>query len=265
MRQVCSLMLLVAGCATGGIDESKVIDLTHSFNEETVYWPTAKRFELTRVAFGLNEAGRWYASNDFCASEHGGTHLDAPLHFAQGRRSVADIPIKQLIGPARVIDITEQCNADRDYRLTPEDIHQYEKRNGRIQTGDIVLIRTGFGRYYPDLKRYLGSDVRGVVKDLHFPGIGEGAARVLVARGVDLVGLDTASLDHGPSSDFPAHLVLNEANVPGLENLANLDKLPPRGATVIALPMKIDGGTGSPCRIIAVLPTFWYPRSETRG
>ncbi len=247
-------MLLVAGCATGGINESKLVDLTHSFNQQTVYWPTATHFKLTQVAFGVNDAGRWYASNDFCASEHGGTHLDAPLHFAQGGCDTADIPIEQLIGPARVIDITEQCTADRDYVLAPDDIRRYEQRHGPIRSGDIVLIRTGFGRHYHDLKRYLGSDVRGVATDLHFPGIGEAAARMLVDRGIDLVGLDTASLDHGPSTDFPAHRVLNEANVPGLENVANLDRLPPRGATLIALPMKIEGGTGGPCRVIAVLP-----------
>ncbi|MEE9297357.1 MAG: cyclase family protein [Phycisphaerae bacterium] len=255
MRHALVFIALLSGCAARwALDESKVIDLTHPFNEQTIYWPTARRFELTQVAYGLNEVGQWYASNDFCASEHGGTHLDAPIHFAAGRRATADIPITQLIGPLRVIDVRAQCEGDRNYQLAPEDIQRHERRYGPIDPGTIVLIRTGFGRYYPDAKAYLGSDVRGVAGDLSFPGIGEAAARALVSRRVDLVGLDTASLDHGPSIDFESHRVLNGANIPGLENVANLDKLPPRGATLIALPMKIDGGTGGPCRIIAILP-----------
>jgi kynurenine formamidase len=117
-----------------------------------------------------------------------------------------------------------------------------------------VLVLTGFGQFYPDVKRYLGSDVPGKTDDLHFPGIGADAARLLVKRRVHLVGLDTASLDHGPSKDFQAHRVLGEADIPGLENLAQLERLPPTGATLIALPMKIEGGTGGPCRVIALLP-----------
>jgi kynurenine formamidase len=247
--------ILLAGCsAPPGIVESKVIDLTHAFNDKTIYWPTARRFELTVVAKGINDQGRWYASNDYCASEHGGTHMDAPIHFAQGKRSTEQIPLQQMMGPARVIDIREQCEADADYLLAPEDIRKHEETHGRIHPGDIVLIHTGFGRFYPDPKRYLGSDVRGKVEGLHFPGIGAGAARLLVERNIDMVGLDTASLDNGPSTDFIAHRILNGANIPGLENIAHLEKLPPVGATLIALPMKIQGGSGGPCRIIAVLP-----------
>ena len=170
----------------------------------------------------------------------------------------------QLIGPARVIDIRPQCAQDRNYRLAVEDILHHEARYGPIDAGAIVLVRTGFSRYYPDARLYLGSDVHGAVEGLSFPGFGEEAARALVARQVDLVGLDTAGaavdhlarrpLDHGPSTTFPAHRVFGEANIPGLENVANLDQLPPVGATLVALPMKIDGGTGGPCRIIAILP-----------
>jgi len=235
-------------------DESKVIDLTYAFNADSVYWPTAERFQLTHAARGRNEAGDWYASNNYAASEHGGTHLDAPLHFAEGGNATAQIPLTQLIGPARVIDIRDKCNDHRDYQLTAEDIAEHENIHGQIPPGSVVLIHTGFGRYYPNAKQYLGNDTRGVAKDLHFPGIGADAARVLVDRRVDLVGLDTASLDPGTSFAFPTHRILNQANIPGLENVANLDRLPPTGATVIALPMKIEDGTGGPCRIIAILP-----------
>lgn len=255
MRWALVLVIGVGGCASGArLDETKLIDLTHPFNERTVYWPTAKQFALDRVAYGRTAAGYWYASNDFCASEHGGTHLDAPLHFAEGRWDCASIPLGRLVGPARVIDIRDRCEADRDYRLTPEDILRHEERYGRIEPGSVVLIHTGFGRFYPDLRAYLGSAVRGAAEDLHFPGIGEAAARLLVERRVDLVGLDTASLDHGPSKDFIAHQVLNGASVPGLENLANLEHVPPTGATIIALPMKIEGGSGGPARVVALLP-----------
>ncbi len=248
--------VVTAPNAGGGpvLDESKVIDLTHPFNEQTVYWPTARRFELTPVAHGHDRAGRWYASNDFCASEHGGTHLDAPIHFAEGRQATADIPVTRLMGPVRVIDVRAACRADRNYLLSLGDIARHEEAHGRIPPGSVVLVLTGFGAYWPDAARYLGSDARGTVKDLSFPGFGADAARALVERGVDMVGLDTASLDHGPSADFAAHRVFCEADVPGLENVASLEQLPPAGAWIIALPVKIDGGTGGPCRIVAVLP-----------
>jgi kynurenine formamidase len=250
-----AVVVSIAGCGRPpGIDESKIVDLTYPFNEETIYWPTARRFDLETVSAGRDAAGRWYASNDYCASEHGGTHIDAPIHFDPNGQTTADIPIGRLVGPARVIDIRDACEANRNYCLTPADIKEHERRHGRIPRGSIVLIHTGFGRYYPDAGKYLGSDVRDRVEGLSFPGIGEAAAVELVARGVDLVGLDTASLDHGPSKDFAAHRVFGAANVPGLENIARLEMMPPVGATILALPMKIEGGTGGPCRVIAILP-----------
>ncbi len=253
MKRCLILAFVMTGCRPA-LDESRIVDLTHPFNDRSIYWPTARQFELTAVAHGRDAEGRWYASNDFCASEHGGTHLDAPIHFAEGRWSTAEIPLERLIGPARVFDIREQCIADPNYLLAPDDIRRHETLQGRIEPGDVVLIHTGFGRYYPNAGQYLGSEVRGRVEGLKFPGIGREAAELLVERRVDLVGLDTASLDHGPSQDFIAHRVLNGANIPGLENVANLDRLPPKGATIIALPMKIEAGTGGPCRIIAILP-----------
>ena len=251
---VTALLLGCTGPTALDPGDSRVLDLTHPFNEKTIYWPTAERFHLEVVKHGYDENGRWYASNDYGASEHGGTHLDAPIHFAPGVLAVADIPLAQLIGPAQVIDIREQCAADPDYLLSPEDIRAHEGRHGRIEPGAVVLVLTGFGAFYPDPKRYLGSDVRGTASGLHFPGIGAAAASLLVERRIDLIGIDTASLDHGPSPDFAAHRVFSEANTPGLENVANLEKLPPLGATILALPMKIEGGTGAPCRVIAVLP-----------
>jgi kynurenine formamidase len=187
-------------------------------------------------------------------AEHCGTHLDAPIHFAEGRDTVDRIPLGRLFGPAAVIDLRAACAADPDYRMSLGDLEASERRHGRIERGAILLVRTGWSERWSDRKRYLGSDAPGDASNLHFPGVSEDAARALVERGVGAVGIDTASLDHGPSKEFPTHRVLLGANVPGLENLMNLGALPPRGAFLVALPIKIEGGSGGPCRVVAVLP-----------
>ncbi|MGH9903826.1 MAG: cyclase family protein, partial [Pyrinomonadaceae bacterium] len=221
----------------------------------TVYWPTAGGFNWKKDAWGETAAGYWYASATYGASEHGGTHLDSPVHFVEGRATTEAIPLSKLVGPAVVIDIAAACAKNRDYLLSVADIEAWERRHGRIPAGAIVLVRTGWGKFWPDRKHYLGSDVHGDASDLHFPGVSREAAQMLATRRcVDGVGIDTASLDHGPSKDFAAHRVLGEANIYGLENIANLERLPAAGATLIALPMKIKGGTGGPARVIAVLP-----------
>jgi kynurenine formamidase len=188
-------------------------------------------------------------------SEHGGTHMDAPIHFAQDRLTLDAIPLQQLIGPAVVIDVTAAAERDRDYRLTVADIAQWERRHGRIPEGAIVLMHTGWDRYWPDKKKYLGSETPQDARTLHFPGFSKEAAEFLVKeRKIAGVGLDTPSMDYGPSQDFIVHQIVNGANLYGLENVTNLEKLPPVGATLIALPMKIKGGTGGPARIVAILP-----------
>lgn len=236
------------------IDDGRIVDLTYSFDENTIYWPTSKPFTWEKESWGRSE-GFWYTAARYSASEHGGTHLDAPIHFGEGGQTVDEIPLANLVGDAVVIDISEACAKDPDYLLTVQDITSWEVRHGRLPDHSILLIRTGWGRFWGDRKKYLGTDKPLDTVNLHFPGISREAAELLVRqRRVDAVGIDTASLDRGSSKDFPAHQLLNGANVYGLENVANLDKLPPKGATVIALPMKIGGGTGGPARIIAVLP-----------
>lgn len=259
MKKVWCLLLLTwlcASCTTSQvIDESKVIDLTYAFDEHTIYWPTAKPFQLEIVSAATTEAGYWYAANNVCFAEHGGTHMDAPIHFSQGKRAADEVPLQQLIGPAVVVDVSQQAAKDADYRLTVADLEAWEKKNGRLSKGAIVLMYSGWGARWPDKKKYLGTDQPGDVANLHFPGFSKEAAEFLVSqREIDAIGVDTPSIDYGQSKDFIVHQILNGANKPGLENVAQLDTLPATGATVVALPMKIARGSGGPARIIAVLP-----------
>ncbi|WP_169977567.1 cyclase family protein [Tautonia rosea] len=242
--------------ALASLLQSRAIDLTHTFDDQTIYWPKDKHFCHERTQWGETEGGTgWYASATYSASEHGGTHLDSPIHFAEGQATTDQISIDRLIGPAVVVDVTEACRADRDYQLQTADLMAWESRHGRIPDRAIVLVRTGFGAFWPDKNQYLGTDKPGDVANLHFPGIGPEAARWLVAeRSLSGIGLDTASLDHGPSQDFAAHRILNGAGLFGLENVANLDQLPEAGAVILAFPMKIGGGSGGPTRIVALLP-----------
>ena len=249
-------LVVCSGCnsAPPTFDESKVVDLTHTFDEQTVYWPNAQRFHWERESWGKSPGGFWYAAARYSASEHGGTHLDSPIHFGEGKETVDAIPITKLIGPAVVIDISAACASNADYLLTAGDVAGWERQYGKIEPASIVLVRTGWDKNWPDVKRYLGSDVPGDIVNLHFPGVSREAAELLRERKVDGLGIDTASMDYGASKDFVVHQVLNGADIYGLENLYQLDKVPARGATLIALPMKIKGGTGAPTRVIAVLP-----------
>ncbi len=233
-----------------------VVDLSYPFDSKTVYWPTAEGFHLEKDFEGITEQGFYYSAYRYAAAEHGGTHLDAPVHFAKGRHSVDEIPVDQLMGPAIVVDVSRQCAGDRDYRVTTADLINWERTNGKISVGAILLLRTGFGKYYPDRKKYLGTDERGqaAVAKLHFPGLHPDAARWLVTnRSIKAIGLDTASIDFGQSIKFETHQILFDKNIPAFENVANLDRLPLKGFSVIALPMKIKGGSGGPLRIIAFL------------
>ncbi|MFQ5992523.1 MAG: cyclase family protein [Nitrospiraceae bacterium] len=252
---LCALFLaaLVSACAQEPSD--RILDLTYPFDEGTVYWPTNKSFQWEKTAWGITSGGYWYASADFAASEHGGTHIDAPIHFGQGRNTVDQIPVSQLIGPAVLVDMTQQCDANVDYELTVDDLKRWESRHGVIEDGSLVLIRTGWGQYWSDKHRYLGSETLEDASTLHFPGVSRHAAQFLVTeRAIRGIGIDTASIDPGRSRDFPVHQVLSQANVYALENVAALESLPPRGARVFALPIKIKGGTGGPVRIIAFVP-----------
>ena len=233
----------------------RIVDLTHPYNADTVFWPTSppERFKLERQHFGETDAGFFYSANTFCLPEHGGTHLDAPIHFGRDRDTADRVPLERLIGPVVVIDVSEKAAKERDYRVMAADVLAFEKQYGRIEPGTRVLVRTGWSSRWPDAAFYLGHATDAT--QLHFPSYGADAARLLVEeRKVGLLGIDTASIDYGPATDFPVHRIVAEHNVPGLENLMGLDALPPRGATLIALPMKIEGGSGGPTRVVALVP-----------
>lgn len=251
-------MWSVPGARAQTIDlaRARIVDLTHPFNAKTLYWPTSpSAFRLEQLFFGTTPGGFFYASNAFSAPEHGGTHIDAPIHFARSGLPVDRIPLQRLVAPAVVIDVAAKADRNADYRLTAEDVLEFERRHGPIPAGSIVLLRTGWSRRWPDRKAYFGDDTPGDASKLHFPSFGVDAARVLIEkRRVAALGADVASIDYGPSTDFPVHQLAAGANVPGLENLTNLHELPPSGAVVVALPVKIEGGSGGPARVIAFVP-----------
>ena len=234
----------------------QIVDLTHAFGNHTLFWPTSPtKFTLEKLAHGKTQSGYFYAAYSFCTPEHGGTHLDAPIHFSEGGRTAEKIPLEQLVAHAVVIDVSAKAAANRDYRASADDVRQFEKQHGQIARGTIVLLLTGWSRHWPDAKSYLGDDTPGDASRLSFPSYGVEAAKLLVdERGAAALGIDTASIDYGRSTDFRVHRIAAARNVPGFENLTNLDQLPPRGAIVIALPMKIERGSGGPLRAIALVP-----------
>jgi kynurenine formamidase len=258
MKQLAITLIVVPtllAAQTIDISRARTIDLTHPFNAQTIYWPTSPTsFTLEKLSFGKSEGGWFYSAFAYASPEHGGTHLDAPIHFAEKGRTADQIPLSQLIGPAVVIDISAKARANPDYRLTVEDVRAFEKTNGLIKGGTIVLLRTDWSKRWPNRKAYLGDDTKGDASKLRFPSFGVEAARLLInERRVAAIGIDAASIDYGASKDFMVHRIAGAANVPGFENLTNLDQLPPTGAIVIALPMKIEGGSGGPLRAVALV------------
>jgi len=262
MNKVLSLLLVVASAAACASPDRRwppgtLVDLSHDYSDQTVFWPTAESFRLEKVADGITPQGYYYAANNFFTSEHGGTHIDAPVHFAQGHQSVDQIPLDRLVGDAIVVDVTAAAEKDRDHRVSVDDLTTWERTNGQIPAGAIVLLRTGYSRFWPDAAKYLGTAERGqdAVAKLHFPGLHQDAARGLAeSRRIKAVGLDTASIDYGQSTLYESHRTLYERDIPAFENLTNLDRVPAKGAFIVALPMKIKGGSGAPRRAMAIVP-----------
>lgn len=267
MRTTVILMLSLlhlAGCAPSETEapsepfpSGRIIDLTYTFNENTIYWPMSNEFELEVVFQGVTPDGYYYTAHNFCTAEHGGTHIDAPIHFYEGRHSVDEIPLERLMGRGVVIDVSAECADNPDYQVAVEDFTAWENEHQQQLNDVIVLLRTGYGQYWPDRVQYMGTAERGqeAVAKLHFPGLHPDAAQWLAEqRTIKAIGLDTPSIDYGQSKLFESHVTLFEHNIPAFENVANLDQLPARGFNVIALPMKIGGGSGGPLRIVAIVP-----------
>lgn len=232
----------------------QMVDLTHPLSPDSLYWPNGSPFEFERETWGYDADGNWYAMARFSSPEHLGTHLDAPIHFSPDGWTNAEIPIEHLIAPAVVVDIRERADADPDAVLEPADLEAWEGEHGTFPAGAILLVRTGWSTRWPDWNGYYGSDDPFDTTGLHFPGVGPEAAERIVAAGFRGVGIDTASIDPGNDTAFRAHRVLAAANLFNLENLTGLEALPPSGALLLALPMKIEGGSGGPTRVIALLP-----------
>jgi kynurenine formamidase len=246
--------LCLSACSTHNPHRA-ILDMTYPLDEAAIFWPTAKPFSLIQVAYGISEGGWFYAANEFSAAEHGGTHADAPIHFAQGGRTIGQIPLEEWIGPAVKVDVTKECDQNRDYLLGVDDLRSWEKAYGRIPDGAWVIMYTGIGtRYYPDKKMVLGTDKTGqeAIAELSFPGFSpESVEFLLRERDIKGIAIDTPSIDRGKSQTFMVHQVLFAADKLALENIANLDKLPAKGATLYVNPMLIRGGTGAPCRVFA--------------
>lgn len=233
------------------------IDLSYAFDSTTLYWPNNPDGFQHRVdAEGVTDLGYYYSSYTILTPEHGGTHLDAPIHFFEKGETVDELPLSKLTGEAVVIDVSELALVDRDYLVDSAAILSWEAEHGKIPEQAMVFFRTGYGKFYPDREAYFGTAKTGAdaIPELHFPGIQPETALWLVkSRNIKAVGLDTPSLDYGQSKDFAAHQALMGNQIPGFENVANLDLLPAKDIYVIALPMKIKGGSGGPLRIIATI------------
>jgi len=229
-----------------------IVDLTYPLNSKNPYWPGVSYSPFKhKIIATIEENGVF--SGRYSTPEHLGTHIDAPNHFEENQPSVDKIKLEDLIGPAAVINISSKTETNADYRLTAEDIIAWEETNGTIQNGSIVLLNTGWWKRWNNYKRYKNADKN---NKLHFPGFSEGAARLLVEkRNIKGIGIDTLSSDYGKSYDFNVHHIINGAGKYILENVANLDKLPPKGTMLIIAPIKIEGGSGGQTRIWAILPS----------
>jgi kynurenine formamidase len=266
---VLALVVFTVGCGSPTPDFGAVfdgsagrwVDLTHSFSESTIYWPTdTVGFQLDELAYGPTEGGWFYSSYSLTSAEHGGTHLDAPIHFSEGGLTADAIPLAGLIGEAAVVDVSDRVDAD--YLVSVGDLVAWEEQHGQLPDGGILFLRTGWGTRWGDRSSYLGTSLVGAeaVPELHFPGLGPEAATWLVDnRGIVAVGIDTPSIDYGQSADFRSHVILYSENLSGFENVANLEALPARGAYAVALPMKIEGGSGGPLRVVAFIPNAVTP------
>ena len=229
--------------------KTRVLDLSYAINEKLVPWPGDEKWFEAKVNATVEKNG--YFTRSFWMLEHYGTHLDAPAHFPPGTTTVDQIPVKQLFGPAIVLDARAEGAKDADYQLPASRIDEWEKRHGRIREGAIVLLRTGWASRWPDAQKYRNQDAQG---KMHFPGVSVGAVKLLIERKTSGLGSDTMSVDYGASGDFAVHHLALGAGLYHLENLADLSELPETGAFLVVAPIKLEGGSGGAVRVFALLP-----------
>jgi kynurenine formamidase len=228
--------------------KTRVLDLSYAISDKLVPWPGDEKFFEAKVNATIEKNG--YFTRSFWMLEHYGTHMDAPAHFPPGKTTVDQIPVKQLFGPAVVLDVRAQSGKDADYQLGAARVEDWEKRHGPIPEGAIVLLRTGWSSRWPDVQKYRNQDAKG---KMHFPGFSVDSAKLLVQRKVSGLGCDTLSIDYGASEDFAVHHVSLGAGLYHLENLADLSELPEAGAFLIVAPIKLEGGSGGAARVFALL------------
>jgi len=228
---------------------TRVLDLAYAISDKLVPWPGDERWFEAKVNASVEKDG--YFTRSFWMLEHYGTHLDAPIHFPPGKTPVDQIPVSQLFGMAAVLDVRAEGAADPDYQLPVARIDEWENRLGQIPQGAIVLLRTGWASRWPDMQSYRNVDLAG---RMHFPGFSVEAAARLIERRVSGLGCDTMSVDFGASSDFAVHHLALGAGLYHLENLSDLSELPEKGAFLVVAPIKLEGGSGGPVRVFALLP-----------
>ncbi|MDI6804330.1 MAG: cyclase family protein [Bacteroidota bacterium] len=231
--------------------KQNIIDLTHTIGMNIPTWPSdthsAKYLPITTTDYKTDG----FYSRLFSIPEHFGTHIDAPAHGCEGKLTIDQIPLDNLIIPAVVISVQEKVMNNHDYALTVDDVLEWEEKFGSIQNNSVVLMHTGWKKYWNEPKLYLNQDKNGA---MHFPGFSEEAVKFLInERNINGIGVETLSIDCGYSTDFPAHKVLFEANKYALENIANLEQLPAFGAILIIAPLKLENGSGSPVRVLAMV------------
>lgn len=240
---------LVPGFPGGAPGRWRVVDLSYSISDELPQWPgDAKSFEA-RTDCKIENDG--YFARSFWMREHYGTHLDAPAHFVSRGITVEEIPAERLFGPAVVFDVQDAAAHDPDCELAAGRVAAWEAAHDLIPSGGIVLLRTGWASRWPDAVRYRNQDAAGT---MHFPGFAPDAVRIFMDRGVSGIGCDTMSVDPGRSQEFPVHRLALGAGLYHLENLAGLSALPDTGAFLVVAPIKLQGGSGGPCRVFALLP-----------
>lgn len=230
------------------IENMRVVDLSQSLDASTVMWPGAPAPTAETL---LTVAHDGFYNRRVSFMEHSGTHFDAPCHMVDGTQSVDQIPAARLVRPVAVIDISAAAAGDPDATLSLEQVHAFETRHGRIPDGAAVFLRTGWEEFNTDPARYAGAP-----GPLRFPGFGAEAARFLVTeRHVVGLGIDTLGIDPGVATDFVVHRQISHpVGVWHLEGLTNLSQLPPLGAWVIVGVLKLVDGSGSPARVIALVP-----------